>query len=323
MNVVASPKLRRRAELRASDLDEQPAGDDYLTELRSTIAHLAALDGAHGSTEAAPLALRTFRRARHTLVEGRYRAGIGRDLCAVTAELGELSGWLLFDAERHRAARAVNAEALGLADRAGDTAMRWFVLTNQALADVHIGRDRAALRISQRTVDRDNLPTRVRALFDVRAARALAALGDESAALRTFDRARCAFDDGPDRRDPIWAWWFDERELVGHEGMVHAALGDHRRALPLLATAVQRAQGRPHLRWALYAHRASLLRACLRAGARAEAERVAEDLAPMVGEVSSARTEGILRRVTTRPEQHGALPSRLSDALEHIARRVR
>ncbi|MEV0050686.1 hypothetical protein AB0H34_09365 [Saccharopolyspora shandongensis] len=316
------PELTQSGVILPMAEQDAPATSDYLDEMRRTISHLVALDGVHGGAEVAPIALRCFRRAQGILGEGRYVPAIERDLEAVTAELGELSGWLLFDAERHDEARAVNAEALELAHIAGDMSMQWFILTNQALASVHVGRDREALRISTRMSDRAELPGRVRALFDVRAARALAALGDETEALRVFDRARSAFTDGTTGRDPVWSWWFDERELAGHEGMVYASLGNHDKALPRLAAAVERSEGRDHFRWALYIHRANLLRASLLAGSWSEAERVAADVASMVGEIASARTEGILRRTVALPEQRPALPSTLSDALDHIAHRV-
>ncbi|MBA8825564.1 tetratricopeptide (TPR) repeat protein [Saccharopolyspora lacisalsi] len=294
-----------------------PVTDDHLDELRGMISHLVALDGVHGGAEVAPIASRGFRHAQRVLGEGRYPSRIERDLEAVTAELGELSGWLLFDAEHHDEARAINAEALKLAHLAGDASMEWFILSNQALGSVHTGRCREALRISRGMSERE-LPGRVRALFDVRTARALASLGDETEALRALDRARSAFADGTTSRDPPWSWWFDERELVGHAGMIHASLGNPTRALPLLAKAVERSEGREHLRWALYIHRANLLRAALRASSWTEAEHVAIDLVPMVGEIASARTEGALRRITTGPERRPNLPSTLDDALDRI-----
>lgn len=319
---LRTPRTTERDSPGAIPVDhEAPVTSDYLDELRGTISHLVALDVVHGGAEVAPIALRSFRRAQRVLGEGRYLPAIGRDLEALTAELGELSGWLLFDAERHDEARSVNAEALNLAHIAGDASMERFVLSNQALASVHTGRDREALRISQRMSERE-LPGRVRALFEVRTARALAALGDETEAPRTLNRARSAFTDGTTRRDPVWSWWFDERELAGHEGMVHAALGEHGKALPMLATAVERSEGREHFRWALYIHRANLLRVALRAGSWSEAERVAVDVAPMVGEIASARTEGILRHITTGPERRLELPSTLGDTLDHIGRRL-
>ncbi|MGH3973756.1 MAG: hypothetical protein ACRDS9_10595 [Pseudonocardiaceae bacterium] len=302
--------------------DGAPVGADYVESLHETIKHLAALDGVHGGADIAPLALRGFHRAQLILREGRYEPACERDLEAVTAEIGELSGWLLFDAERHEESRQVNAEALTLARIAGDMSMEWFVLSNQALASVHTGRNREALRIAQSMTRGHDPPRRVRALFDVRAARALAALGDSISALRAFDRARSAFAEGTTTRDPAWSWWFDERELAGHEGMIHAALGDHNRALPQLATAVERSQGREHFRWALYIHRANLLRALLRAGSWTDAERVAIDVIPMVGMIASARTEGLLRRTLARPEARPRMPSTLSDALDYIGNRL-
>lgn len=294
---------------------------DYLDETRRTIARLTALDGVHGSAAIGPLALRCFQRARRLLRDGRCAPGSIRDLRATAAELGELTGWLLFDAERHVEARAVNLEAFALARHAGDTAMQWFIRTNQALASLHLGRGREALRLST-AGDRTRLPGRVRALFDVRAARALASLGDDTAARRRFDRARHEVSGGTSRRDPVWSWWFDERELAGHEGMLHADLGDHDRALTCLTKAVELADGHEELRWALYVHRANLLQASLAAGAWSDAENVAAAVLGMIGDVDSARTEGILRRVTSFPRRPPGLPSTLDDLLERIAREL-
>ncbi|MGW5050955.1 hypothetical protein [Actinokineospora sp. NPDC004072] len=298
--------------------DGSPVGADFIEEMRRTIGYVVALDGVHGGGEVAPIALRVFQRAQRVLSDGRYLPAVERDLEAITSELGEVAGWVLFDAERQAEARQVNAEALTLARIAGDAPMEWFILTNQALASIHTGRNREALRIAHGMTCGSNLPGRVRALFDVRAARALAALGDAPGARKALDRARSAFADGTTTRDPAWSWWFDERELAGHEGMMYAALGDHGRALPLLATAVERSVGREAFRWALYIHRANLLRASLRAGSWADAEAVAGDIVPMIGDVASRRTEEILRTTTARPQARPPLPSSLGDALDHI-----
>jgi hypothetical protein len=292
-----------------------PMGSDYVETLRASVARFVSLDTAIGGGAVADSALEKFRGAQAVLGEGRYEPRVERDLETATAELGELSGWLLFDSERHSESRQVNAEALNLARIAGDRSMEWFILSNQALASVHTGRDREALRISeQMLVNGDELPTRVRALFDVRKARALAALGDETGALAAFDRARSAFSESATRRDPAWAWWFDLRELAGHEGMIHAALGKHDLALPRLAQAVEQSEGRDHFRWALYIHRANLLRALLRVGDWREADRVATALVPMVGEVRSTRTEGILTRLGSVSG-----PSSLTDLVRWLA----
>lgn len=242
-------------------------------EIHDLIARLAARDAVHGSGTVADEALHAFLAARRADREA-------------VAELGELTGWLLFDAERHREARQINKAALALTQ---GPALRWFVLSNQALASVHIGRHREALRIADHPGG--SPPRRVQALFDVRAARALAELGARHDALRRFDRARNAFLDGPAPRDPGWAWWFDERELAGHHGLLHASLGNHDAAVRLLHQAVAGSK-EP---WASYIYRAYLLRTLLVAGARDDAEQIALDTLPMVGTVASARTEKLLR----------------------------
>jgi tetratricopeptide (TPR) repeat protein len=260
-------------------------------EIHDLIIDLAARDAVHGSGTVVDEALRGFRHIRRADREA-------------LAELGELTGWLLFDAERHREARQVNKTALALTD---DPSLRWFILSNQALASVHIGRHREALRIAEDPGGHP--PRRVRALFDVRAARSLAELGAHHAALRRFDRARSAFLDGPAPRDPTWTWWFDERELAGHHGLLRASLGEHDAAIPLLHKAVE---GSPEP-WARYIHRAHLLRVLLAAGAHREAESVATDLVPMVGTIASARTEKLLRGLTPVSDGLHEIRDRLSD----------
>ena len=273
--------------------------------IHDLIARLAALDAVAGSGAAVDDAVVAFGRAARLV-------GADRDVRAAVAELGELTGWLLFDAERQAQARRTNRIALGLAE---DPRLRWFILSNQALASVHTGRNREALRIA------DNAgpaaPRRVRALFDVRAARALAELGAAPEALRRFDRARSAFFDGLAPRDPAWTWWFDERELAGHHGLLHASLGNHDTAIPLLHRAVDGSAQRADLRWALYLYRVHLLRVLLDAGAWADAEPVAVALVPMVGTIAGARADKLLRGLAPAV----GLPSTLGDALGEIRSR--
>ncbi|MCX2733856.1 hypothetical protein OOZ19_26730 [Saccharopolyspora sp. NFXS83] len=298
-----------------------PADADFVASLRGAIAQFVRMDSLLGSGEVVDAVVRRFRDAQRVLASGRYRVEVERDLEAATAELGEVAGWMLIDAQRHDEARLINSEALMLAQIAGDTSMQWFILSNQALAGTYSGRQREALRISERFGEEPRVPIRVRALFRLRQARALGHLGDESAARSAFDRARATFGDGVSNRDPAWAWWFNARELDGHAGSMYASLGRHAEALPLLSSAVDLAAGRESQRWALYIHRACLLDSALAAGAVAEAERAAIAVAPMLGQMHSVRTENRLRRAVARGPGE-ALPSTLSDVLDHIRHRL-
>lgn len=298
-----------------------PADADFVASLHSAIAQFVRMDSLLGSGEVVDAVVRRFRDAQRVLASGRYRVGVERDLEAATAELGEVAGWMLIDAQRHDDARLINSEALMLAQIAGDTSMQWFILSNQALAGAYSGRHREALRISERFGEDLRVPARVRAMFRLRQARALGHLGDESAARSAFGRARATFGDGVSNRDPAWAWWFNARELDGHAGSMFAAMGRHGEALPLLSNAVELASGIENQRWALYIHWACLLDSALAAGDVAEAERAAIGVAPMLGQMHSVRTENRLRRAVSRVPGE-ALPSTLSDVLDHIRHRL-
>ncbi|MCA1188095.1 hypothetical protein LCD36_16820 [Saccharopolyspora sp. 6T] len=298
-----------------------PAGADYVESLRGAVRQFVRMDSLLGSGEVVDAVVRRFRDAQRVLASGRYRSGVERDLEVVAAELGEVAGWMLIDAQRHAEARAINAEALMLAQIAGDTSMQWFILSNQALASTGSGRPREALRIAQRFGSDDRLPGRVRALFDVRAARALGELGATSDAERAFARARVTVDEGIDGRDPPWTWWVDEQVVSAHRGLMYATSGHPARALPHLAASAEGAEQVADYRWGLYIHRANLLDALLAARDLGEAERVAVRIAPMVGQIASGATEQVLRRALSRTSR-APLPSTLADVLDHLRHRL-
>ncbi|MEU6132788.1 hypothetical protein ABZ805_26725 [Saccharopolyspora sp. NPDC047091] len=298
-----------------------PADASYVESLRGAVGQFVRMDSLLGSGEVVDAVVRRFRDAQRVLASGRFRSGVERDLEAVTAELGEVAGWMLIDAQRHGEARLVNAEALMLAQIAGDTSMQWFILSNQALASTNSGRPREALRIARRFAEDDRLPGRVRALFDVRAARALGALGATSDAEHAFDRARVTVDDGIGGRDPAWTWWVDEQVVSAHRGLMHATAGRPGRALPYLAKSAEEAEQVVDYQWGLYIHRANLLDALLAAGDLPEAERAAAQIAPMVGQIASIATEQVLHRAIGRTAGT-PLPSTLSDALDHLRHRL-
>ena len=141
------------------------ADADSVEALHAAIGRFARLDAQLGSGAVAPSVLRSFRAAQQVLRTGRYVRAVRRDLQAVTAEMGELAGWMLFDGLRLTQARRINAEALLLARAAGDTAMTWFVLSNEALVCTGSGHYGEALRISRHFAEDPRVPRRVRALL--------------------------------------------------------------------------------------------------------------------------------------------------------------
>ncbi|GGM74172.1 hypothetical protein GCM10012275_51100 [Longimycelium tulufanense] len=315
------PALGESVVASTTDYDRgRPVDADYVDALRATIHHLVALDSAHGGGDTSRLAVRTFNSAHRKLTAGYYLPKVERDFEAVTAELGEVAGWLCYDAERQTEARQLNLEALALSRLAGDRPMELFVLSNQAMMSLHTGRPQEALRIADSVLEHNHLPPRLGVLFRIRRARALAALGDRTSALVEYARVRSLFAEGVSRHDPSWTWWITDRELRWHEGMGLTSLGDWSAAIPRFVAAVDC----PRFPRGLYVSRTYLLEALVRAEAWPDAETVALDTLPMVGEVGSIRAERVLGGIAAR-SHHGGSPmsASLSDIMSEISNRIR
>lgn len=288
------------------------ADADPLDRLHEAIRHLVSWDGRHGSDDIAGPALHLFRGAHRALAAGRYPAAAERDLTAATAELGEVAGWLLYDADRQAEARAANLSALGLARRAGDRNLELFVLTNMAMQSHHAGRHRESLRIATAGAEDPRLPPRVAALFRVRAARVLADLGGGSAARAEVGRARAGISGSITRRDPQWTWWVAEREITWHHGQVCGSGDDWAEAVEHFSTAADLLD--PDYRRGHHNHLAHLLDALVRVRDWPAVAEVAETLVPLTEEVSSGRVTTLLRRSGARARGDGA-PDSVTDVL--------
>ncbi|MEU4797649.1 DNA-binding protein [Streptomyces sp. NPDC023327] len=276
--------------------------------------HLLALDAEHGPRAAVP-ALRTAVRGVPELsVEPERLRHLDGELLAALAELSEVIGWILFDAGQHRRAQRANGRALALAELCGDRWTARLVLLNHAMLQTRVGRPRAALATTARVPGPRPLPARVAALVLIRRAHAVALLGGDRAAARLVSRAGSRFLDGACRHDPPWAWWFDETELLGHQGWVLARLRRWDRALPLLHRAAT-APGGPSYR-DLFG--AELLAALAAAGDWREAETLVADLVPRVAGVASARTAESLTATATRLKTCATAPASLRDGAAHL-----
>jgi hypothetical protein len=258
--------------------------------------------------------VRCLRLVQRRLNSGEYEPGIVRDLQAAVGSLAELAGWLLHDAGQQEPARAMNHEALFLTRLAGDQSMERLTLANMCFHDLFSGRPGSALQVASAVLDKGGLSNRIEVIFGIRRARALAQLGDRSAAFLTLDRVRAQFYDGPDARDPSWAWWLDETEVTAHMGGCHAVFGEWRHAMLRLQQAAEVPTARPTARF-FYLTR--LLQTVTDAGAWGDARTVVERLLPYIGEIGSGRTAGLLHDVTRRIEASPADPA-LRDAGRHL-----
>lgn len=291
------------------ELDEQ-----YLVSLHTRVQELVVADNQFGGDHIAPIAHRLFRSVQRKLRVGPRNPGLKRDLRAAAGELGEVAGWLLYDAGQPGLAQQINHEALLQARLAGDSSMELLILQNMSMLAGVLNQPEDALDIARMALERAPSP-RLQALFRTREARALALQGQDSAAAQAYQQAHSLYLDGVRDDDPAWAWWITGPELTWHHAMIRADCGDLRSAVDIFeqsaedmpATAVR---GR-------YCHLAHLLDAQLAAGAWQDADRTIHRLLPYVDEVGSRRTANILFGAVGRLEAQKP-PASVRDGGAHV-----
>jgi hypothetical protein len=241
-------------------------------------------------------------------------------LQATAGELAEVAGWLLYDANRQDDVRRMNQEALYFSRLAGDRNMELLILQNASMHAGYLGRPREALHLARSVLESgDRLSPRVKTLFVVRKARALAQGGDEQA-LRLFNQARFHYEDGVRDSDPKWAWWVDEGELAWHEGMALVDLGRPGEAVDKFERSAWAAA--PQRMCARYNNLGYLLKAQAKVGAWSAAETTMRQIAAMVSDVSSTRTVVLLTAMLSEL-QHEQMPTSTRETAEQLALLVR
>ncbi|MFE9497283.1 helix-turn-helix domain-containing protein [Streptomyces collinus] len=280
--------------------EEIPPQDDYV---QRSVGYFLEHDNRHGGDHVASAAQQVWRAE-----QGKLDTYADKKKIAGVAEIAEVAGWLLFDANRPKEAREAFIESHLLAKLAGDESMQWFAMDMLAMQDVQDGKAGEALRISEELMSRSKIPARVALLARVRHARALAVAGDKGRALEAMKRAQGALQDSIGPRDPQWAWWVDEMEVVGHQGEVMLSLDEPKAAIPHLNKANELV--RPVSRGSLY-YSVAELTALVKVGAWREAESTLERIAPILEAVTSSRSRARLRQALRVIDRDG--PTWLSD----------
>jgi hypothetical protein len=303
-----SPLLR-------TENDDAPAGEDQAAAVRESVQRLVALDVANGGDQTSILATQALRTAEAMLAPGAYEPKAERDLRAAVAELAEITGWLLCDANRHSASLARNRQALGLARLAGDHSMELFVIHNLSLQATYLRRPERSLELVRPVLEQNRLTPRLSAMFQLRVARAYAQMGLRRLAVKTLDTATGLFYEGTSERDPAWSWWISERGFDHATGAMLGGLGDWKAAIDPIHRALDAAPG--HARRDRFLYLCVLLHAQIKVGAWRDAAATAERLVPYIGQVRSARPLARLIATITGPPDVARCPG-MDDAVTAI-----
>jgi transcriptional regulator with XRE-family HTH domain len=280
-----------------TDGDETPPADAaYIESVRNDTRRLVELDTRYGGDDLVHLAVRATKAADEHLAAGTRSPTLEIDLQAAVGELAQVSAWIAYDADQQAIARQLTNEALLHSRLAGDRHMELFELAQLAMQSLHLKRPGEALRIADQVIDSARTGSRVGAVFHLRRARALAQLGDGSAALDEHDRATAVLRAGDtSSHDPDWTWWVDDAELAWHRAMSLVSAGDWPAALDQFQAAYQqRAEAAPRSRFNDLAH---LLAAQVSVRTWHDAEASLQELSDEARAFRSARTTALLRRI--------------------------
>ncbi|QXJ21225.1 hypothetical protein AGRA3207_002059 [Actinomadura graeca] len=286
--------------------DLTPADDEYAAGLRGRVQSLVGLDVRFGGDHTSVLALRALAAVDRDLERRGIRRRAGRDVRAAVAELAEVTGWLLCDANRQGPSYRVNRRALELARTAGDSSMELFVVHNMSLQATYLRRPRTTLALAAPVLDRGGLTPRLEAMFRLRVARAYAQMGLRTEATRTLAHATGLLSEGVHDRDPGWAWWVSERGFTHAAGAMLGGLGDWKAAIDPIQRALAAAPPEAHRERFLYL--CVLMHAQLEAGAWRDAEPTAREIVPLLRTVRSGRPLARLSATLDRFHRDGRPP---------------
>lgn len=281
-------------------------GERDAAEARATMQHLVALDTLHGSDGLVPLAVRAFRSVADRLAV----VGATPDAQSAVADLGAAAAWITADAVQREQSRAIGLESLALAEMAGDTRLRRFMLSHLSMVAEHGGRYAEALAYADRLLAEQTDDPRVRAMFEIRRARALSGLGGTDAALTAWDRAHGLLQETPLADDGL-TYWIHDAEMAIHRAVILSQGGD-RSALDWTRYGVEKlpaGQGRDQVLW-----RAIVLENAVRARAWSDVPGIVEELLQYAGVGRSARVPELLERIW-RSVQRQRVPTGARDAV--------
>ena len=179
----------------------------------------------------------------HQMIDrGIYDEELGQQLHMVAGKFTTSLGWFCYDAGLQAEARYHFSEALNTANFTGDDALASRTLSNMARQAVDLNKGREAVRfarLAQAHAKEWAAPSRVTALLAIREAQGHARVGDQLSCEASIRRAWQEWERGPDERDPDWATFLNEAELVCLEGMCLLDLGQSDRAQKLLGRSEQ------------------------------------------------------------------------------------
>lgn len=226
LTAVASGYVAAKRGDLAHALAGRPVGHPLMEQIEHSIPMLQRLDDAHGGGGHLAYVGAQFRAVALLVRQGGHAERIERRLFSALAELGQLAGWMAFDAGQHGLAQRYFFTALRAAHEAGYRSMAAHVLADlafQAATREHVA---DAVRLGEVAVDTAvRTPATVRASVATRLAYGYALAGR----IDDFDRAHQSGLDTLAHRDdadePAWMYFLTPNHLDTQAGYALAHAG--------------------------------------------------------------------------------------------------
>ncbi|RAO35450.1 hypothetical protein ONO23_02051 [Micromonospora noduli] len=262
----------------------------------SLVDDLRRADAVAGADLLCDVAIQVHTRLSTWAARASYSREVGDALQSALADLSIEAAWLAIDAERRSEARPYLNEAITRARIADDPRVEVRALTHLSLLiresqpgeSLHCAE--AALRVSAGWAT-----PRLTTLLHLRRAHAYAVLRDASGFSREMTKARRELDRGTHEDDQGFVHFVNHQELIGIEGLSYLALDRPERAVQSLRAITDNPSPGHRRNQVYYAVRLS--EAAYRQGDVNEAARIALDVLPAVGQISSKRVSQHLAQV--------------------------
>ncbi|WP_433356453.1 helix-turn-helix domain-containing protein [Micromonospora saelicesensis] len=284
----------------------------------SLVDDLRRADAVAGADLLCDVAIQVHTRLSAWAARASYSREVGDALQSALADLSIEAAWLAIDAERRPEARPYLNEAITRARIADDPRVEVRALTHLSLLiresqpgeSLHCAE--AALRVSAGWAT-----PRLTTLLHLRRAHAYAVLRDASGFNREMTKARRELNRGTHEDDQGFVHFVNHQELIGIEGLSYLALDRPERAVQSLRKITDDPSPGHRRNQVYYAVRLS--EAAYRQGDVNEAARIALDVLPAVGQISSKRVSQHLAQVRgslATPQQATATTRQFVDAYD-------
>lgn len=201
-------------------------GDPLVDQVEQNIPLLQTLDDTHGGAHYLGYVSAQFRAVGLALREGDHPATSQRRLVQAFAEIGQLAGWMAFDAAQHGLAQRYFLTALRAAHQVGDNALCAHILADLSFQAASRERPADAVPLGEAAERASrNAPDAVKASVLSRLAYAYASDGEEQSFHRAAGEARESIANVTRVDGPRWMYFLTANHLECQAGYAMIQLG--------------------------------------------------------------------------------------------------